>query len=159
MARGFLNKADLKIIKKHFNHLLSSAEASPVTINYLESHTGTWDADRGAYDGGAETWSFITTTAILRIITIHDKRILELGVLSVGDIVFQVSKNLDIAALLDTNLKRWRITYRGVDWYPVNMNVNLPDNVAVPLGDDQVCQPIACTKTEKAEAEQGDNDW
>ena len=159
MSRGFLKKSDLKIIQNKFKHLLVSSEASPITITYLASHTGTWDVDRGEYDGGVATWSSTTSKAILKIITIYDKQLIDLGSISVGDCIFMISKDLDISSLLDTNLKRWYITYRSVKWYPKNMNVNPADNVSVPLGNEQVCQSIICSRTEKSEAEKGDEDW
>ena len=153
MAKGFLSTQGLNKIKRDFDVLLTSPEATPITLNYLASHTGTWDPDEGAYDGGVETWDSESLKAILKVITMYDKLLIDTGAVTVGDCMFFINRTLDIGALLDGHEKRWYFTYRDIKWYPKNTDPLIAEHALVPLGSSQVSQAIACQRKEKAVAE------
>jgi len=151
--RGFLKNSGISRMKKDFDVLLGSPEATAITLNYLASHTGTWDPDEGAYDGGTGTWASLSLKAILKIITMYDKLLINTGAVTVGDCIFFINRTTDIGALLDSNEKRWYFTDRDIKWYPINTDPLVAENAIVPLGVSQMSQSIPCKRKEKAVAE------
>jgi len=150
MPKGFLKTIDIIKMKRDFKNLLASPEASPVIIYYVSSHTGTWDSDRNEYTGGAETWSHLHTKSILKVVSLNDRRLLDLGVVAIGDVIFRIGKSVDIISVLDTNLKKWHVEYKSEKWYPITMDISEHNNLTVPLGDDYVCQSLICTRSPRS---------
>ena len=151
--RGFINNRGIAMMKRDFDVLLTSPEATAITLNYMSSHTGTWDPNEGAYDGGTATWSSLAANAIFKIITMYDKLLIDTGAVTVGDCIFFILRTTDIAALLDEHEKRWYFTYRSIKWYPINTDPLIAEHTLVPLGTSQISQAIPCKRKEKAVAE------
>jgi len=151
--KGFINNRGIARMKTDFAVLLDSPEATEITLHYLASHTGTWEPDEGAYDGGVGTWGSASLKAILKIVTMYDKLLINTGAVTVGDCIFFINRSTDIGALLDAHEKRWYFTYRDIKWYPINTDPAIAEQTTVPLGISQMSQAIPCKRKEKAVAE------
>lgn len=154
----FLNRREMAIIRKDFRVLLSSPEATPVTIEYLAASplsSKIEDPVYGPMDSIVDQArrSYGPVNCILRVIRPDDIKIIEQGLLNVNDAILYFSDTIDFGSLegslpvVDGSIVF--IDPVGTRWEPLREPINESHrNLVAVIESTQYTQAVMC-KLEK----------
>lgn len=143
---GFLNSAELAIIRRDFEQALRSKLALDLLISYKTPVTPVYNAAYDIYDAASWTNKFIEPQprAIQKIISPRNVEFLRWAILEVGDCLFYLSRRIDLSVVPDS-YENVVIKAAGVTWFPVGKRLDEFHRYAVMnLGSEQVAQVIPC---------------
>ena len=142
---GFLSLNEITRMLADFDNLLASAEASTVTAAWITAHSEPYNDRYKQYPPtDVATWQTQDIKCIFQTITPTDKAYIDAGILKVGDAILYIARNYDL-----TGKEGLQFTFNVRVFYPKLSQPNFTDLLGVPLGNQQMCQVVACTQVQE----------
>jgi hypothetical protein len=141
----FLTPIERGQIKKDVNDFLKSCETCEIHVNYKVPTNPSEDEVYGNVT--ADSWAsrHICCRASQMIVKPYQNKILDWGIIGVGDCVFYIDKAI---VLDDVDYKSCNVTIKGstIQWIPVPLDIQSYQHyLGFRLGNDVLFQALACT--------------
>lgn len=150
-----LTAQEAALVSQDYGRMLASHESCDITLNYsIYDLTQPSDPD-DIYDHDERpvlTHDPVTSRAVIKLITERNLRLLSTGLVEIGDSVFYLPINLDLANPandFEVSVVPGSLTFTdfsGIIWYPKLQHIHeLNDSLGFMIANRIIGQAVACS--------------